>query len=98
MLGCTEFVADDLSLHGCELKLKSFLCYRYVSTGMITTVQDFCVCCSHICNMLLSLGWLLVKHICVNIGVFIDCVEQQLHVSAFIGHRQVVLREVNEFH
>ena len=45
-----------------------------------------------------SLGWLIVEHNCVNIGVFIDFVEQQLHVSAFIGHRQVVLREVNEFH
>jgi len=40
----------------------------------------------------MSLGWLVV-----NMGVFIDFVEQ-LHVSAFIGHRQVVLREVNEFH
>ena len=46
----------------------------------------------------MSLGWLVVEHNCVNIGVFIDFVEQQLHVSAFIGHRQVVLREVNEFH
>ena len=46
----------------------------------------------------LSLGWLVVEHNCVNIGVFIDFVEQQLHVSAFIGHRQVVLREENEFH
>ena len=45
-----------------------------------------------------SLGWLVVEHNCVNIGAFIDFVEQQLHVSAFIGHRQVVLREVNEFH
>jgi len=27
-----------------------------------------------------------------HIGVFIDCVEQ-LHVSAFIGHRQVVVRQ-----
>jgi len=44
------------------------------------------------------LGWLVVEHNCVNIGVFIDFVEQQIHVSAFIGHRQVVLREVNEFH
>ena len=44
------------------------------------------------------LGWLVVEHNCVNIGVFIDFVEQQLHVSAFIGHRQVVLREVKEFH
>jgi len=41
----------------------------------------------------MSLGWLVVKHNCVNIGVFIDCVEQ-LHVLAFIGHRQVVLREI----
>ena len=49
-----------------------------------------CVC--------MSLGWLAVEHNCVNIGVFIDFVEQQLHVSAFIGHRHVVLREVNEFH
>ena len=46
----------------------------------------------------LYLGWLVVEHNCVNIGVFIDFVEQQLHVSAFIGHRQVVLREVKEFH
>jgi len=46
----------------------------------------------------LSLGWLVAEHNCVNIGVFIDFVEQQLHVSAFIGHRQVVLREVKEFH
>jgi len=44
-----------------------------------------------------SLGWLVVEHNCVNIGVFIDFVGQ-LHVSAFIGHRQVVLREVKEFH
>jgi len=42
----------------------------------------------------LSLGCLVIKHNCVNIGVFIDFVEQ-LHVSAFIGHRQVVLREVS---
>jgi len=40
----------------------------------------------------------VVEHNCVNIGVFIDFEEQQLHVSAFIGHRQVVLREVKEFH
>jgi len=45
----------------------------------------------------MSLGWLVVKHNFVNIGVFIDFLEQ-LHVSAFIGHRQVILREVNEFH
>ena len=32
-----------------------------------------------------------------QLGVFIDCVEQ-LHVSAFIGHRQVVLREINKLH
>ena len=32
-----------------------------------------------------------------QLGVFIDCVEQ-LHVSAFIGHRQVVLREMNKLH
>jgi len=32
-----------------------------------------------------------------HIGVFIDCVEQ-LHVSVFIGHRQVVLREINKLH
>jgi len=44
-----------------------------------------------------NLSWLVVEHNCVNIGVFIDFVEQ-LHVSAFIGHRQVVLREVKEFH
>jgi len=31
-----------------------------------------------------------------HIGVFIDCVEQ-LRVSAFIGHRQV-LREINKLH
>ena len=43
--------------------------------------------------VLMSLGWLVVKHNCVSIGVFIDCVEQ-LHGSAFIGHRQVVLREI----
>jgi len=29
-----------------------------------------------------NLGWLVVEHNCVNIGVFIDFVEQQLHVSA----------------
>ena len=29
-----------------------------------------------------------------HMGVFIDCVEQ-LHVSAFVGHHQVVLRELN---
>jgi len=46
----------------------------------------------------MNLGWLVVEHNCVNIGVFIDFVEQELHVSAFIGHRQVVLREVKEFH
>ena len=40
---------------------------------------------------LFTLGWLVVEHNCVNIGVFIDFVEQQLHVSAFIGHRQFVL-------
>jgi len=49
-------------------------------------------------SLSLSLGWLVVEHDCVNIGVFIDFVEQQLHVSAFIGHRQVVLGEVKEFH
>ena len=38
-----------------------------------------------------SSGWLVVEHNCVNIGIFIDFVEQ-LHVSAFIGHRQFVLR------
>jgi len=43
-----------------------------------------CVC--------ISLGWLVVEHNCVDIGVFIDFVEQHLHVSAFVGHRQVVLR------
>jgi len=46
---------------------------------------------------IVCLGWLVVKHKCVNIGVFIDCVEQ-LHVSAFIGHRQVVFREINKLH
>jgi len=46
----------------------------------------------------MSLGWLVVEHNCVNIGVFIDFVEQQLQVSAFIGYRQVVLREAKEFH
>ena len=50
--------------------------------------SPLCVC--------MSLGWLVVEHNCVNIGVFIDFVEQQLHVSAFIGHGQVVLREVKE--
>ena len=43
----------------------------------------------------MSLGWLVFEHNCVNIGVFIDFVEQ-LHVSAFIGHCQFVLREVKE--
>jgi len=31
-----------------------------------------------------------------HIGVFIDCVEQ-LHVSAFIGHRHVLLREISNY-
>jgi len=31
-----------------------------------------------------------------HIAVFIDCVEQ-LHVSAFIGHRKVVLREISDY-
>jgi len=64
----------------------------------VTHLETFTIVESRKCVIpvvCMKLGkWYLVKHNCVKIGVFSDY-NGQLHVSAFTGHLQVVLGELN---